>query len=214
MRHFVAIVLGVVMIRCATVSPEAQKLKIVGTTAEVEGCTLKGTVSTAMMASADDAQAQLLNKAAALGGDTVLVNNVNQFWGSGNATVYDCRTPARDSIVATNEAALAELQQRAGRQVTCLAGPDCEYKWSQAMLWIQNNSAWKFRTVADNLMTTEGPLETTKPAFEVTRMATGDGQNYRIGIRAWCGAGNCELKILQLKANFVDFVNTPPPRNP
>lgn len=196
--------------RCATVSPEAEKLKIVDTSAAVEGCVEKGVVSTAMMASAEDARAQLLNKAAALGGDTVRVNNLNQFWGSGKATVYDCRTPAHASAIAASAAELARLREAANRTIACQAGPDCEYKWSRAMQWLQDNSEWKSRTVTDNLMTTEGPMETAKPAYEVTRIATGDGKNYRIVLRAWCGAGNCEIKILQLKSQFVDFVTAPP----
>jgi hypothetical protein len=198
------------LVGCATPSPQAQKLKIVATLDEVDGCTEKGTVSTAMMFSAQDAKNQLLNKAAAMGGDTVRVENLNQFWGSGQATVYDCATPERSAKDASAKLADEQLRSAADRVISCQGGPDCEYKWSRAMQWIQANSEWKFRTVTENLMTTEGPMETTKPAYEVTRIATGDGKNYRITMRAWCGAGNCVRRILQLRSDFVDFVSAPP----
>jgi hypothetical protein len=74
------------------------------------------------------------------------------------------------------------------------------------MQWLQQNSSWKVRTATDLSVTTEGPLDTARPAFEVTKVSQDDGRTSLITMRAWCGTGDCEELILRLRTSFNDFV--------
>jgi hypothetical protein len=89
--------------------------------------------------------------------------------------------------------------------ITCVPGADCDAKWSRAMQWLQQNSSWKVQTSTDTQLLTEGPLDTAKPAFEVTKAARDDGR-FEISMRAWCGAEGCEPLLPQLQASFRKFV--------
>lgn len=194
--------LGVVA-ACATTTPEGEKVRVVDVHDETFGCAFKGPVSSKGMASINEAMKSVRNKAAALGADVIEVTNRNDFFGSVEAKAYNCAAAG----TITHDAALLEA---ANRRITCTLGNDCEYKWSRAMEWVQSHSTWKFRTVTESLLTTEGPLETPRPAFEVAKLSQGDGRNYRITFRAWCGVGNCEGLILQLHSDFNAFVSEPP----
>lgn len=99
--------------------------------------------------------------------------------------------------------------EKAGRVISCIAGPDCDAKWSRAMQWLQQNSSWKVTTATDMLLTTEGPLTTAKPAFEVTKVALRDGSGFEISMRAWCGTGDCDELIERLRDDFSTYVLTP-----
>ncbi|HYC93197.1 MAG TPA: hypothetical protein VEO54_28590 [Thermoanaerobaculia bacterium] len=92
------------------------------------------------------------------------------------------------------------------RVITCTAGADCDAKWSRAMQWLQHNSSWKVLTSTDTQLVTEGPLDTAKPAFEVTKVAHEDGKTAHIAMRAWCGSGDCTEVIRQLRTSFTDYV--------
>lgn len=89
--------------------------------------------------------------------------------------------------------------------ITCTSGPDCDAKWSRAMQWLQENSSWKVQTSTDTRLLTEGPLDTAKPAFEVTRAPQAGGR-HEISMRAWCGAAGCEELIPQLQRSFGKYV--------
>jgi len=93
--------------------------------------------------------------------------------------------------------------------ISCTTGADCDAKWSRAMQWLQQNSSWKVTTATDMLLTTEGPLTTAKPAFEVTKVALEDGRSFQISMRAWCGTGDCEELIQRLRADFSAYVLMP-----
>jgi hypothetical protein len=90
--------------------------------------------------------------------------------------------------------------------ITCMAGADCDAKWSRAMQWLQQNSSWKMLTTTDTQLMTEGPLDTAKPAFEVTKVAHEDGRTFHITMRAWCGTGDCNDVIRRLRTSFDDYV--------
>lgn len=93
------------------------------------------------------------------------------------------------------------------RVITCTAGADCDAKWSRAMQWLQHNSSWKMLASDDTRLVTEGPLDTAKPAFEVTKVAQDDGETFHIMMRAWCGSGSdCTKVIRQLRTSFDNYV--------
>lgn len=192
------------LVGCASATNEGAKVRIAESEDEVFGCQEKGKVEVKTAITIDDARVAIRNRAAAIGGNYVRIDREVPSWGHIEATAFDCdpaRTRAREQAIV----------DRANRVIMCTSGPDCEYKWSRAMEWLQQNSTWKFRTVTDTLLTTEGPLETARPAFEVTKLSQGDGRTYKIAMRAWCGAGDCEDLILKLRGEFNDFVLTPPP---
>jgi hypothetical protein len=207
LRHVGAVVVAAclfIVAGCASSTPEGAGVRIAKTEDEIFGCENKGLVEVKTALSINDAYVAVKNRAAAVGANFVRIDSESPAWGHVEATAFNCdpaKTKARAQAVV----------DRASRPILCTAGPDCEYKWSRAMQWLQQNSAWKFRTVTDTLLTTEGPLETAKPAYEVTKLSQGDGRNYQIAMRAWCGAGNCEDLILRLRGDFNDFVLTPPP---
>lgn len=96
----------------------------------------------------------------------------------------------------------AAVDANAAMEVTCTGQQDCEMKWARALDWVQRNSHWKLRNVSDMLITTEGPLDTTYAAFEITKFPKGNGA-YEIRFRAACGnMFGCVPSIKQLTANF------------
>jgi hypothetical protein len=155
----------------------------------------------------ESVKATLRKRAAAMGANVRLLETLSaDFATSGSGQAYDCSADA----LAQQEKKLAELERKATAAITCTAGTDCEVRWSRVTLWLQNHSEWKFRNVTDTLITTEGPLETEgKPAFEVTKVPTGDGKTYRIAMRGFCGKGDCSRMILKLKASFYDDLTAP-----
>jgi len=155
----------------------------------------------------ESVKATLRKRAAALGGNVVVLETLlADFMTNGAGKVYGCS----DEAVSQQKAKSLEIARKAGAPITCTAGTDCEVRWSRVTLWLQTHSDWKFRNVTDTLITTEGPLETVaKPAYEVTKIPTGDGKTYRIVMRAFCGKGDCEKLINILKASFYDEVTAP-----
>ena len=148
--------------------------------------------------------------AAALGANVVLqtiyTSGGEQYVANGG-TAYFCG--ADDTAKQAEKR--AALQKSADRKISCTAGLHCEFEWSRVTAWLLENSKWKLRNVTDALITTEGPMDTGNPSFEVIKMATGDGKTYQILMRASCGIGQCtERALLRLKAKFVDFVLAPP----
>jgi hypothetical protein len=153
----------------------------------------------------ESVRATLAKRAAALGANVVLVREIAfNFVMSGHGMAYKCDADALDQ----QRAKWAEVERRANTPTVCNAGIDCELKWSRVMLWLQDNSKWKFRNVSESLITTEGPLETLNPAFEATKVPTGDGTTYRIALRAFCGRNGCEKSNVRLRAAFNDFLRS------
>lgn len=100
----------------------------------------------------------------------------------------------------------AAQDANAAMQVTCDNAEDCELKWARALQWVQENSRWKLRNVTDSLITTEGPLSTPSPAYEVTKFPLGGGR-YEIRFRAGCGnIFGCVPSIKEVTASFNAFV--------
>jgi hypothetical protein len=147
--------------------------------------------------------------AAAIGANVVLwtIYTSGEEQHANGGTAYFCT--AED--VGRQAMKQAALQESANRKIACTAGADCEFKWSRVTLWLANNSKWKFRSITDTLISTEGPLDTlNNPAFEVIKIATGDGKTYQISMRPSCGKGCSEKLFMRLRANFADFVLAPP----
>ncbi len=92
------------------------------------------------------------------------------------------------------------------RVITCRAGSDCDEKWSRAMQWLQQNSSAKV-TATDTQLTAEESVEAAKPAFEVTKATEDEGKTFRITMRAWCAAGNCDDLATRLRRSFNDYVD-------
>jgi len=202
------------LVACTSVNSQGTDVAIATSRDEVLGCEALGTVKTGTNSTQTSAYNSLRNQAAVKGGDVIFVESYENVWGTGTATVFKCDPNTQ----AASKAALAEqtaaLEARANQQVFCQAGTDCEYKWGRALQWIQNESAWKFRNVTENLLTTEGPLNSPRAAFEVTRIPTGDGRTYQIAIKAWCGRSRCIPSINQLRADFFEFVIEVPTLKP
>ena len=156
---------------------------------------------------ASDIENNVRKRAAALGGNVVGEYHLEcGFIPKGSGKAYFCTTEDLEKQARK----LAALVESANRKIACTAGADCEFKWSRAMQWLQTHCAWKFRNVTDTLITTEGPMDTSKPAFEVIKMASGDGKTYQISMRPSCGQGCSEKDYLRLRAAFGDFVLAPP----
>ncbi len=131
---------------------------------------------------------------------------------SGQGTAYRCSEEA----LAKQKAKAAEIarqaeehERRASEPVVCEArGLRAEMVTSDPVL--QEHSTWKFRNLTDTLITTEGPMETPDPAFEVTKVPTGDGKTYRIAKRAFCGSSGCnKQRIVTLRLNFRETLLKP-----
>jgi hypothetical protein len=152
-------------------------------------------------------EATLKKRAAALGGNVVLLGNLSTaFTTEGNGEAYFCSEDALNR----QQVRAAEVAAKAAATITCTAGTDCEVRWGRVTTWLQENSSWKFRNVTETLITTEGPLETVKPAFEVTKMPVGDGKTYKIAMRAFCGVDEvCDKLIVKLRALFYDAITAP-----
>jgi hypothetical protein len=182
---------------------------------DVEFCTALGPVkaksgwggSAGTPKGIESVKATLRKRAADLGGNVVFLEELTTgFTTGGSGTAYKC---ADDALAKQKEKA-AEVARKAAATITCLAGTECEVRWARVTLWLQDHAEWKFRNVTDTLITTEGPMETAKPAFEVTKMPTGDGKTYRIAMRGFCGGEHdCAKKILGLRASFYDAITAP-----
>ncbi|TAN71595.1 MAG: hypothetical protein EPN17_00895 [Methylobacter sp.] len=100
----------------------------------------------------------------------------------------------------------ALLSKVANQSIICGTIDDCEVKWGRSILWITQNSHWKIRQQTEQLITTEGPLDSTEAAFVVNKIPLGGGK-YQIDIQAACGNPfGCVPETLDLRADFVQFV--------
>jgi hypothetical protein len=167
----------------------------------------------------------LKERAATRGANVVRLHEFSLTFGvmTGRGTAYRCSTEAIAQQEAKRlelERKLNELRAKADEPILCTAGLECEMKWARVTTWLQEHSGWKFRNVTETLITTEGPMATADPAFEVTKVPTGDGKTYRIKLRAFCGASSqtvesvlavraCEGKVLALRLNFRDELTKP-----
>ena len=104
----------------------------------------------------------------------------------------------------------AALQQAANRPVTCTTGKDCEEKWSRAVHWVTQNSAYKIQTVSDNVIQTMGPLpDDARPAFTVTKVFNGN-DTYALVLHGGCdNVWGCEPDPIKLKASFANYIMEP-----
>ena len=89
--------------------------------------------------------------------------------------------------------------------IACMAGSDCDEKWSRAMQWLEKNTSSKV-TATDSQLSAVESVENAKPAFEVTKATPDDGKSYTITMRAWCAAENCDDLVGRLNTSFYDYV--------
>ena len=92
--------------------------------------------------------------------------------------------------------------------IICLAGPDCDAKWSRAASWIGANSALKIRLRTPTTIQTSDPPASsdTTPAFTVTKVARGDGR-YEIAFNGGCAnALRCAPIVAESRARFTVYV--------
>jgi hypothetical protein len=93
--------------------------------------------------------------------------------------------------------------------ITCSTKVECDAKWSRAVSWVTQNSAYKIQTTSDMLIQTYGPdLHDTDAAFTVTRSATTGGA-YEITFNGGCGniTWGCSPTINNSRIAFANFVN-------
>jgi len=103
-RVIVLLGTGCLFMSCATatLTPEGERVRVVSTREEVQGCQLIGVVETQEEVSAGEMIYILRNKAAAMQADTLLLPRGAGFWGgafavkSGNA--YRCAEAQRSPI--------------------------------------------------------------------------------------------------------------------
>lgn len=224
-----ALVVGIVVMlsagaaeeKAAPIAPDA--VRVTRDESAVEFCTATGTVKAKSglgYGAEQSIEATLKQRAAAMGANVVRLHGFSRkIITSGEGTAYRCTADAiakQEAKKAEEERKLAELRRQADEPILCTAGLDCEMKWARVTTWLQEHSRWKFRNVTETLITTEGPMETEDPAFEVTKMPAGDGKTYRIKMRAFCGAlvsqtveglvavRVCEERVLPLRLDFRD----------
>jgi hypothetical protein len=91
--------------------------------------------------------------------------------------------------------------------IICMAGPDCDAKWSRAASWIAANSVLKVQIRTDSVIQTTPPVQfDATPAFTVTKVARGEGR-YEITFNAACGIGaRCVPPIAEARARFTQAV--------
>ncbi|MBK5260445.1 MAG: hypothetical protein JJE51_12710 [Thermoanaerobaculia bacterium] len=186
---------------CASLNDDAKNVRFADAKDEANGlrhCKELGPVSARMMLSDYEAENAVKNQAAALGGNVVRrTGGILDGFVSGVA--MKCGPIATEPLMA------------ASRPVSCSAGRDCQVKWSRAIEWLQQNSTWKFEVVTDVLITTAGPGNTTKPAFEITKAPTELEGTDRIQIRVFCSQGvagifGCDPPADRLTQQFVDYL--------
>jgi hypothetical protein len=107
-----------------------------------------------------------------------------------------------------------ELQVQASRTPRCEGKDACERMWADALQWVQSNSNWKMRNVTETLITTEGPLDTPQPAFQIIKYPLGNGA-YEIRFSAACGnIFGCVPSILEVTASFNRALIPAPAKKP
>lgn len=104
----------------------------------------------------------------------------------------------------------AELEISASRSITCQGKDDCEVKWSRAVQWVRENSAYRFDQATEYVISTKGPLPNdVRPAYTITRVAKGDG-SFEFDFGGGCdNMFGCRPSMLEAKASFSDYVMGP-----
>ena len=93
--------------------------------------------------------------------------------------------------------------------ITCSTKVECDAKWSRAVSWIAQNSAYKIQITSDTLIQTYGPnLHDTDAGFTVTRSATTGGA-YEIIFDGRCSNTMlaCTPPVNNSRIAFANFVN-------
>ena len=92
--------------------------------------------------------------------------------------------------------------------VTCTAGKDCDAKWSRAVAWVSQNTAYKIQVQTDSLIQTYGPFDSkTGTAATVNKIAGANGQ-YEIVAHMSCdNLIGCIPDLGEQMRSFASFVN-------
>lgn len=87
---------------------------------------------------------------------------------------------------------------------------DCEVKWSRALQWIQQKSAFGIRLMNDSMIETFPSTGAMNPrlAYRATKIAQGDGR-YQIRIEATCGNFiACTESPQEFTRGMIRFIET------
>lgn len=126
---------------------------------------------------------------------------------AGPMAVLACATTLFACVPPPSPQEAAALQAAANRPVTCSSKADCDAKWSMAVQWVQQHSAYKFQSATDLVIQTMGPLpDDPRPAFTVTRINNADGSG---SFQFDGGCDNdfgCIPSMLESRASFVTFI--------
>jgi len=208
------LLLALAMSGLSSVPQDAVRLddvRVVSARSDVEFCQPVGGVDASSGWNSEDRLTTILREhAAKLGANAILITSINHgFLLRGWASAFVCSNDSAASKQAADKAAA----DQANKAILCDSGADCEFRWSRVTLWLQDHCTWKFRSITEMLISTEGPMDTERPAFEATKMPNGDGKTYRISLRVLCGApptnadSACsDLGKTKLRADFTDFV--------
>ena len=110
------------------------------------------------------------------------------------------------SACATSTPQKVQWKRDAEQPLTCSKGPDCEAKWTRALLWVQNNAKSEIQIANETIITTGFPLYNNNAVISITKTEK-DAGTYMINFRASCSAiMGCEPTILELKASFANYV--------
>lgn len=92
--------------------------------------------------------------------------------------------------------------------IPCKIGPDCDFKWSRAAVWVSQNAYYKIETQTDSIIRTEGPYgKSAGAAVTVYRIAaSGEWAELFADIRCANFLG-CAPPAEELARSFVAYVS-------
>ena len=139
------------------------------------------------------------------------MKTVNIFYGASNThrmirylTIVVCLIFLLSACATSTQK--VQWKRDAEQPLTCSKGPDCEAKWTRALLWVQNNAKSEIQIANETIITTGFPLYNYNAVISITKTEK-DAGTYMINFRASCSAiMGCEPTILELKASFANYV--------
>ncbi len=91
--------------------------------------------------------------------------------------------------------------------ITCKQGQDCDAKWSRAVAWVSQNSAYRMQVQSDVLIQTYNSTN-TDIAVVVNKVATKQPGDYEIDVSISCGNPiGCVPDARDQLIKFNTFVN-------
>jgi hypothetical protein len=101
--------------------------------------------------------------------------------------------------------------------VTCASKPECDLKWSRALIWVTKNSPFRLQIANDVMIQTmhdETLNNSTDPMFTVVKTPLGNG-SFEITFDGGCtNPFGCIPSVAASRATFAAFFNAPIPAAP